>query len=58
MAKPTARCVLDRTRPCMSCVADSPAECPYPYLMADTDPAALLVDTEPAVVMADTEHAA
>ena len=40
MANPTARCVLDRTRPCMSCVADSPAECPYPYLMADTDPAA------------------
>jgi hypothetical protein len=37
MAKPTARCILDRNRPCMSCVAPSPAECPYPFLMADSD---------------------
>jgi hypothetical protein len=37
MAKPTARCILDRNRPCMSCVAPSPAECPYPFLMAESD---------------------
>lgn len=36
MVKRTPRCVLDRSRPCNSCVADSPTECPYPYLMSDT----------------------
>lgn len=34
MAAPTPKCVLDRSRPCNSCVADSPAECPYPYLLS------------------------
>lgn len=33
MAAPTPRCILDRSRPCTSCVADSPAVCPYPYLL-------------------------
>ncbi len=33
MAGPVPRCILDRERPCMGCVADSPAECPYPYLL-------------------------
>lgn len=35
MPAPAPRCVLDRSRPCNSCVADSPRECPYPYLLAD-----------------------
>jgi len=30
---PVPRCVLDTARPCHGCVADSPATCPYPYLM-------------------------
>jgi hypothetical protein len=40
MAGPIPRCILDRSRPCMSCVADSPAQCPYPYLMAESEEAA------------------
>lgn len=36
MAAPTPKCVLDRSRPCNSCVAESPATCPYPYLLAET----------------------
>jgi hypothetical protein len=40
MSGPIPRCILDRSRPCMSCVADSPAECPYPYLMGESTDAA------------------
>ncbi len=35
MSAPTPKCVLDRSRPCNSCVADSPAVCPYPYLLSE-----------------------
>lgn len=31
--KPDARCVIDRTRGCGQCIAPSPAECPYVYLL-------------------------
>lgn len=34
-ARPAPRCLLDRSRPCGGCVAASPAECPYGYLLAD-----------------------
>jgi hypothetical protein len=37
MSGPIPRCILDRERPCMSCVAPSPAECPYPYLLAESE---------------------
>ena len=37
MAGPIPRCVLDRSRPCNACVADSPATCPYPYLMQESE---------------------
>ncbi len=37
--RPTPRCILDRSRPCNSCVADNPTECPYPFLLSgDTAP--------------------
>ena len=29
-------CVLDPERPCHACLAASPSECPYPYLLDDT----------------------
>jgi hypothetical protein len=32
---PTPRCLIDPTRPCGACIAPSPAECPYAYLLAD-----------------------
>jgi hypothetical protein len=32
---PTPKCVLDRSRPCTSCIAPDPQSCPYPYLLAD-----------------------
>jgi hypothetical protein len=32
---PTARCLIDPGRPCGACIAPSPAECPYAYLLAD-----------------------
>jgi hypothetical protein len=32
---PTPKCIIDRSRPCGGCVADSPATCPYVYLLAD-----------------------
>lgn len=31
----TPKCLIDRARPCGGCVADSPATCPYAYLLAD-----------------------
>ena len=34
---PQPRCLIDRSRPCGGCVAPSPAECPYAYLLADDD---------------------
>jgi hypothetical protein len=37
MAVPIPRCVLDRSRPCNACVADSPVNCPYPYLMQQSE---------------------
>jgi hypothetical protein len=36
MSTPTPKCVLDRSRPCNSCVADGPADCPYPYLLGES----------------------
>lgn len=33
MARPTPKCILDRSRACNGCVADSPATCPYPYIL-------------------------
>ena len=36
MPAPTPKCVLDRSRPCNSCVADGPATCPYPYLLGES----------------------
>ena len=39
MPAPTPKCVLDRGRPCNSCVADSPATCPYPYLLGESQAA-------------------
>ena len=35
---PTPRCVIDRAKPCLGCIAPNPQECPYPYLLAE-DPA-------------------
>jgi hypothetical protein len=32
---PTPRCLIDPTRPCGGCIAPSPAECKYAYLLAD-----------------------
>ena len=34
---PTPRCLIDPTRPCGGCIAPSPAECPYAYLLADEE---------------------
>lgn len=34
---PTPRCLLDRERPCGGCVASSPADCPYTFLLQDTE---------------------
>jgi hypothetical protein len=31
----TPKCIIDRAHPCGGCVADSPATCPYVYLLAD-----------------------
>ena len=31
----TPRCLIDPARPCGGCIAPSPAECPYAYLLAD-----------------------
>ena len=31
--RPEPRCVIDRSRPCGGCVAPSPRECPYAYLL-------------------------
>ena len=39
MSAPTPRCILDRGRPCNSCVADTPAVCPYPYLLDESQAA-------------------
>jgi hypothetical protein len=39
MPAPTPKCVLDRGRPCHSCVADNPAVCPYPYLLGESQAA-------------------
>jgi hypothetical protein len=39
MSTPTPKCVLDRGRPCNSCVADNPAACPYPYLLGESQAA-------------------
>ncbi len=33
--KPEPRCVLDRARPCRGCIATSPVDCPYRYLLDD-----------------------
>lgn len=33
--RPTPKCVLDRSRPCMACIAPNPQSCPYTYLLAD-----------------------
>jgi hypothetical protein len=32
---PQPRCLIDPSRPCGACIASSPAECPYAYLLAD-----------------------
>ncbi|WP_181387140.1 hypothetical protein [Streptomyces sp. Act143] len=32
--KPTPKCVLDRSRPC---IAPDPSSCPYPWLLAEDD---------------------
>lgn len=37
--KPDARCVIDRSRGCGQCIAPSPAECPYTYLLDMKAPA-------------------
>lgn len=34
---PPPRCLIDPGRPCGGCIAPSPAECPYAYLLADDD---------------------
>lgn len=34
---PTPKCLLDHSRPCGGCVAASPQECPYGYLLADDE---------------------
>lgn len=39
MSGPIPKCVLDRSRPCNSCVADNPSVCPYPYLLGESHPA-------------------
>ncbi len=31
--RPEPKCVIDRSRPCGSCVAVGPEECPYAYLL-------------------------
>ncbi|MEU4683022.1 hypothetical protein [Streptomyces xinghaiensis] len=35
--RPAPKCVLDRSRPCNSCVAADPRSCPYPYLLGESD---------------------
>jgi hypothetical protein len=35
---PTPRCVIDRAKPCLGCIAANPRECPYPYLLAEDPP--------------------
>ncbi|WP_030548618.1 hypothetical protein [Streptomyces albus] len=35
--RPVPKCVLDRSRPCNSCVAADPRSCPYPYLLGEND---------------------
>ncbi|MBQ0985174.1 hypothetical protein KBZ10_11710 [Streptomyces sp. F63] len=35
--RPVPKCVLDRSRPCNSCVAADPRSCPYPYLLGESD---------------------
>lgn len=37
-----AKCIIDRSRPCGACVAPSPQECPYLYLL-DPDELAAVV---------------
>jgi hypothetical protein len=32
-SRPDPRCIIDRDRPCRGCIAASPRECPYPYLL-------------------------
>ena len=43
---PTPKCIIDRSRPCGGCVADSPAVCPYVYLLRQSD--AMAADAVPA----------
>lgn len=35
--RPDPRCIIDRARPCRGCIASSPIDCPYPYLLAESD---------------------
>lgn len=35
--RPDPRCIIDRARPCRGCIASSPIDCPYPYLLAEPD---------------------
>ena len=42
--KPDPKCTIDRARPCRGCIAASPADCPYPYLLGDSPPTPTLAD--------------
>jgi hypothetical protein len=39
--RPDPKCVIDRSRPCGSCIAASPRECPYAYLLDAAELAAV-----------------
>jgi hypothetical protein len=45
--RPAPKCLIDRTRPCGACIAPSPQECPYAYLL-DPDELAAVAAAGPA----------
>lgn len=43
--RPEPKCVIDRTRLCGACVAPSPRDCPYVYLLDPEELASVVAAT-------------
>lgn len=39
--RPPPKCIIDRSRPCGACIAPSPQECPYAFLLEPEELAAI-----------------
>ncbi|MEU4884881.1 MULTISPECIES: hypothetical protein [Streptomyces] len=56
--RPVPKCVLDRSRPCNSCIAADPRSCPYPYLLGESDLGETGAETETGAEAAAPENGA